>query len=120
VVRTGQGTPTLYNIYFRKLAPPNTLRSDIPLIRRSCRTLPQYTTIHKKKQRPAFWRFRNTLLDDKSLTDFMTTIIKYYTILTFERRSILELWDEMKQEIPLQAERYEDHHDNRRTNNIWN
>jgi hypothetical protein len=39
----------------------------------------------------------------------MTTIIKYYTTLIFEGRNILELWDEMKQEIRLQAQRYEDH-----------
>jgi Mlc titration factor MtfA (ptsG expression regulator) len=39
----------------------------------------------------------------------MTTIIKYYTTLANEGRKILGLWDEMKQEIPLQAQRYEDH-----------
>jgi hypothetical protein len=39
----------------------------------------------------------------------MTTIIKHYTTLALEGRHILELWDEMKQEIQLQAQRHEDH-----------
>jgi hypothetical protein len=39
----------------------------------------------------------------------MTTIIKYYMTLANKGRNILELWDEMKQEIWLQAQRYEDH-----------
>jgi hypothetical protein len=32
----------------------------------------------KEKQRPAVWRFRNTLLDEKSLIEYMTAIIQYY------------------------------------------
>jgi exonuclease III len=62
-----------------------------------------------EKQRPAFWRFKNTLLNDRSFTDYMTTIIKHYTTLALEGKNIIELWDEMKQEIQLQAQRHEDH-----------
>jgi hypothetical protein len=39
----------------------------------------------------------------------MTTITKLYTTSANEGENILELWDETKQEIRLQAQRYEDH-----------
>jgi hypothetical protein len=62
----------------------------------------------RKKQRPPFWRFRNTLLNDKYFVDCITTVIKYYTTLSNEGQNIHEVWDAMKQEIQLQARRYDD------------
>jgi exonuclease III len=62
----------------------------------------------KHKQRPAFWRFRNTLLNDKHFVDFILTIINYYTQLANEGQNIHEVWDKMKQEIQLQARRYDE------------
>jgi hypothetical protein len=43
----------LERIYFRQLASLNPLRSDMPMVRRSCRTLLQYTTTHKNNVQPS-------------------------------------------------------------------
>jgi hypothetical protein len=51
----------------------------------------------------AFWRFRNALLNDKSLIDFMTAIIQYYSSFAIEGENVLDLWDEMEQEIRLRS-----------------
>jgi hypothetical protein len=46
-----------------------------------------------------FWRFKSTLLNDRSLIDFMTADIQYYSPLAIEGENVLDLWDEMEQEI---------------------
>jgi hypothetical protein len=61
-----------------------------------------------KPHRAAFWRFRNTPLKKKYFTDFVTTIIQYYSASDIESENILGLWDEMKEEIRLQAQIYDD------------
>jgi hypothetical protein len=78
----------------------------MPLVRRPCRTLHRNIATHKKK-RPAFWRFRHTLLNDKYLVDIIKTIIKYYTTLANGGKDIREAWNGMKLEIRLQARRYD-------------
>jgi exonuclease III len=64
---------------------------------------------HQEKHRPAFWRFQNHLLNDTCFMDFTTTITKYYATSATETEDIVTLWDEMKQEIKLQSQRYESH-----------
>jgi hypothetical protein len=48
----------------------------------------------------------------------MIKIIKYYTTLANEGENVLVLWDEMKQEIRLQAQRHEDHQRRQKNDNI--
>jgi hypothetical protein len=62
-----------------------------------------------KAHRAAFWRFRSALLNHKSLIDFVITIIQFYSSLAIGGENILDLWDEIKQKMRLQAQRYEDH-----------
>jgi exonuclease III len=63
----------------------------------------------QRKQRPTLWRFQNQLLNDNSLIDIITTIIKYYVATATEKEDIQQLWDDMKREIKLQTQRYEEH-----------
>jgi hypothetical protein len=57
----------------------------------------------------AYWRLKNTLLNDKTLTSYIKTIIQYYSTSGTGSQNILAAWDDMKQEIRLQIQRYEDH-----------
>jgi hypothetical protein len=71
--------------------------------------LPLNLTPLQKKRRPTLWIFQNQLLNDNSLIDIITTIIKYYVAAATEKEDIQQLWDDMKREIKLQTQRYEEH-----------
>jgi hypothetical protein len=63
----------------------------------------------QRKQRSTLWRFQNQLLNDNDLNDIITTIIKYYAAAATEKGNIKQLWDDMKQELRLQIQRYKEH-----------
>jgi hypothetical protein len=71
-----------------------------------------------KKQHPAVWRLRNMLLNDKSLIEYMTSIIQYYSALANKEENILDILDKMKRELRLQAKNMKTTKEDRRTNNI--
>jgi hypothetical protein len=62
-----------------------------------------------RPRRAAYWGLENTPLNDKTLTNYIKTIIHYYTISDAGSQNILAAWEEMKQEIRLQIQRYQDH-----------
>jgi hypothetical protein len=58
------------------------------------------------------------LLNDKSLIDFMITIIQYYSPLAIGGENILDLWDEIKQESDYKHRNMKTTNDDGRTGNI--
>jgi hypothetical protein len=69
-----------------------------------------------KAHRAAFWRFRNTVLNDKSSIDFMTTVIQYYFSLAIEGENILYIWGEWNKESDYKHRDMKTTNDDRRTN----
>jgi hypothetical protein len=63
----------------------------------------------QRKQRSTLWRFKNQLLNDNALNDIITTIIKYYAAAAMGKGNIQQVWDDMKQELRLQIQIYEEH-----------
>ena len=69
---------------------------------------------HKQNHRSDIWKIKNNLLNDKSFTEYMTVIIQYYSTLANEEEELNDVWDEMKRELKLQAQRYEENKRQRR------
>jgi hypothetical protein len=69
---------------------------------------------HKEKHRSAVWKIKNNLLNGKSFTEYMTVIIEYYSTLANEEEDMNDVWDEMKRELKLQPQRYEENRRQRR------
>jgi hypothetical protein len=51
---------------------------------------------HVKPHHTAYWRLKNTLLNDKTLINYMKTIIHYYSTSGVGSQNILAAWDDMK------------------------